>query len=117
MAILVVSKHKYQPTDHDFYIGRGSPLGNPFTHLRSHSKAIYHCLTRDEAIGRYRPWIKEQIETKAPGVNELLQKILESVIAGNDVQLVCFCAPLSCHGDIIREIIEHRYKIYLQRKV
>jgi hypothetical protein len=116
MAISVVSKHTYKPGPHDFYIGRGSALGNPFTHLRSHSTAKYWVLTRDEAIESYRPWIKEQIEQKAEGVNELLHEILLAVIAGHDVQLLCFCAPLSCHGDIVKDIIEHRYNIYLKNE-
>jgi tryptophan synthase alpha subunit len=34
-----------------------------------------------------------------------LQRI-KNLAEKQDVNLVCFCAPKSCHGDIIKEIIE-----------
>ena len=67
------------------YIGRPSLLGNPFS--------IGKDGTREDVIEKYRKWIDTQ--------PELIVKIKRELF-GKD--LVCFCKPLSCHGDILLKI-------------
>lgn len=67
------------------YIGRGSPLGNPFT-IKEHGMA---------ALGLYRRWLWDHIRSKNAAVLGELRSI------GPDEHLVCSCAPRPCHGDIV----------------
>ncbi len=103
--INVVNKHKHKPTKNDVYIGRGSAVGNPYTHIKDRkTKADFICETREEAMDNYRNWLKEQIDDKNKIVTNVLNDIWKRNKKG-DVNLVCFCKPKSCHGDIIKEII------------
>ncbi len=67
------------------YIGRPSKWGNPFAKGRDG--------TREEVIAAYARWIVLQPELYAAAKREL---------RGRD--LVCFCSPLACHGDVLLEI-------------
>lgn len=67
------------------YIGRPSKWGNPFIIGRNGS--------REEVILKYRNWIESQ--------PELIEKI-KSELKGKN--LICWCAPLPCHGDVLLEI-------------
>jgi len=94
--IYVVNKRAHTPTAQDVYIGRPSPLGNPFPMPR---------YTRNECIRLYRDWLENQAEgSEAKGE---LGRISEMAREG-DVYLVCWCAPLACHGNIIKDLLEER---------
>ncbi len=62
--------------------GRGSIWGNPFEIGKDGS--------REEVIAKYTVW--------AYSIPELLQRA-KAELAGKD--LVCFCAPKACHGDVL----------------
>jgi hypothetical protein len=66
------------------YIGRPSKWGNPFV-IRRHG-------TREEVIAKY-----ERFLCDTPAGRALLEQIRE--LRGKD--LVCWCAPLPCHGDLL----------------
>jgi hypothetical protein len=78
------------------YIGRGSPLGNPFT-VEQHG--------RDRAIRFYEPWLEQQIGLGIAPVIDELDRIANAVLAGRDVKLKCFCKPKPCHGDHIKYVV------------
>ena len=106
--IKVKNKHKSKPEPNDIYIGRGSALGNPFTHLDlSETKAEYKCNSRDEAISNYESYIKNKIKEKDFKICRELNNIFLLAIK-QDINLVCYCSPKSCHGDIIKKIIEEK---------
>jgi hypothetical protein len=63
--------------------GRGSKWGNPFVIGRHGS--------RDEVIAKYRAWVVQQPHLMA-ALHELRGK-----------DLVCWCAPEPCHGDVLVE--------------
>ena len=101
MTTTVVNKRSpgFKPNANQRYIGRGSPWGNPFTHLPlSRTKAQFHVETEEESIIRYEAWLREKL---ANDLN-LRQKLLE--LDGHE--LVCYCKPAPCHGDILIRIIE-----------
>ena len=79
------------------YIGRPSPLGNIFEIGRNGS--------RGEVIEKYRAWIKHESAHEGK-VHEELNRIIDLATQYKDVELICFCAPLPCHGDIIKQIVE-----------
>lgn len=85
------------------YVGRPSILGNPYSHKFGEQK--YLTLTREEAITRYREWLIEQLQKQnSPQFKELLRL---AQIVGKEGKLVlrCWCAPLPCHADVIRDLV------------
>lgn len=74
------------PEPNDIFIGRPSKWGNPFK--------IGPDGTREEVVDRYRYWIEDQ--------PHLLAALPE--LKGR--RLVCFCAPLPCHGDVLAELAD-----------
>lgn len=77
----VWNKKSETPPRDAVYIGRPSKWGNPFP--------IGPNCTRAQSIAKY-----EQYLLNSP---ELLAALPE--LKGKDV--VCFCAPLPCHGDVL----------------
>lgn len=91
-----------------FYIGRGSILGNPYTHIKDRkTKAIYEVKDRDEAIDRYSDYFDLMYGSNI-AYTKAIDEIYDIYKSGNDVYLGCFCKPLRCHGDIIKEKLEKR---------
>lgn len=104
--IRVVNKRKHTPSSNDVYIGRGSVLGNPYTSKQlSKTKAQFQCSCREESVAAYEAYILEELRKKNPAVRKALNDIYLKAKAG-DVNLVCFCAPLLCHGDVIKRLVE-----------
>lgn len=92
----------------NFYIGRGSILGNPYTHIKDRkTKAIYEVKDRDEAIDRYSDYFDLMYGSNI-AYTKAIDEIYDIYKSGNDVYLGCFCKPLRCHGDIIKEKLEKR---------
>lgn len=106
--ITVVNKHHGHQPDwkQSFYIGRGSPLGNPYSHMPN-TKAEHWVRTREEAVSHYAEWLKHKIQTNDKDVCKALNRILRATETG-DVQLICFCKPKACHGDVIKAAIEEK---------
>jgi len=107
--IYVVNKKTHVPTGNDVYIGRGSVLGNSFTHKPlSQTKASFQVATRDEAVNKYKEYLDAvltQNTEESKFIRQELNKIFKLAQKG-DVYLVCYCKPAKCHGDVIREMIE-----------
>lgn len=103
--ITVVNKHTHTPTPNDVYIGRGSALGNPYSHLQG-TKAAHICASRAEAVQFCKGWLEDLIRHKEPRVCAELNRIYTMAKRG-DVNLVCYCAPKACHGGVIKELIEN----------
>ena len=81
------------------YVGRPSPLGNPF--------AIGRDGDRTEVIAKYRKWLWNNLDYGTPQQIEL-DRLAEKFIAQRGLTLVCWCAPLPCHADVIASAIEWR---------
>ena len=81
------------------YVGRPTKWGNPFSHV-FYAQVLPGNVTRTrgEALERYCHWLllPEQDELRAAMKRELRGK-----------DLVCWCAPLDCHADII--LVEANY--------
>ena len=77
----VLNKHQASiPTD-AIYIGRGSKWGNPFRIGQDGDRAA--------VIAKHERWLADQ--------HHLLRALDE--LRGSN--LVCFCAPRACHGDLL----------------
>lgn len=67
------------------YIGRGTPLGNPFT-VAEYGK---------DALALYRAWLWEKLKQRDDMVLGAMRAIRP------DTPLVCSCKPRPCHGDVV----------------
>ena len=82
------------------YVGRPTKWGNPFSHLKEGtSKAIYQTKTREESIEQYRKWIINQ------------PYLLESLHELRGKDLVCWCAPETCHADVLLEMANTKLEL------
>lgn len=70
----------------DVYIGRGSPWGNPFVIGKDGDRA--------DVIRKFEAWFSKQTYLHAR-LHELRGK-----------RIGCFCAPLACHGDVLKRWAE-----------
>ena len=85
--------HKNVPTS-AVYIGRGSPYGNPYTHLDSSHKNTIKVESREEAIKEFKEKVLPNLDLRP--------------LIGKSV--VCFCAPAPCHGDVLIEAAKQLQK-------
>lgn len=106
-----IHEEDHSANENDFYIGRGSPVGNLFSHLNEKGSYydIVHVDTREEAIENYKkiqfPFEYENHRE----FREYIDKMYEKFKNGEDIYLGCFCKPKSCHGDVIKEYLEKRF--------
>ena len=73
-------------SDNEVYIGRPSKWGNPFI--------IGKDGNRDEVINKYRHWIFDQ------------KKLMTSLHSLRGKDLVCYCKPQACHGDVLVKLVD-----------
>ncbi len=79
------------------YIGRGSPLGNPFV-MKSEAD-------RDEVCDQYQAWFNRKVEAGDPLVMNELRRLYKIAKSG-ELVLGCYCAPKRCHGETIKKFLE-----------
>lgn len=78
------TKGGFDPTN-AVLIGRPSKWGNPF-HIGRHG-------TREQVIEKYERWVRSQPD---------LMAAIKQELGGKD--LVCYCKPAACHGDVLYQI-------------
>ena len=109
--IYVYNRTKEDYTDkgeNNYPIYRGSILGNPYTHIKDKKTlAMFVVKTREEAIERYKGYFDRMYSGNAP-FRFLIDEMYEKYKNGEDIYLECYCAPLPCHGDIIKDKLEKR---------
>lgn len=101
-----VEDHTSHPNN--VYIGRGSVLGNPYTHDgKKSSLAKLSFKTREEAINAYKSYFQVMYENDLE-FKLTIDQIYNKYKNGEDIYLQCFCKPLECHGDFIKEFLEKK---------
>jgi hypothetical protein len=91
-----VINNKYREK-HTYYIGRGTIFGNPFD-LKE--------FTREESIINHKVYFCYLVSNIGP-----VRFILEDLTKRHNVVLGCFCKPLDCHGDFIKQVLEDYHLI------
>ena len=81
----VLNKRVDQIPPDAIYVGRPSKWGNPFKIGRDG--------TREEVVAMYRKYLMKADEEVKAHLEELRGK-----------DLVCWCAPLPCHADVLLEL-------------
>jgi len=106
MTVTVVNKYKDKLIEPYYYVGRGSPVGNPFPRNKTN--------TRDEVCDKYEIWFKEQLLNKENiPFHSYLNAMYKDAIK-KDIQLGCFCKQpnkeVRCHGDTIKKYLDLKLK-------
>lgn len=102
MTITVVNQRHTRAGE---YIGRPSPLGNPFTHLPG-TTAQTRVATRAAAVARYHAWLLEQVRARNSHVTAEIDRLARLAVTSGDLVLRCWCAPQACHGDVLKVYLE-----------
>ena len=79
------------PTD-AVYVGRPSKWGNPF---RVGSTCNGRVVTQQLAVDAHRDWLL---------YSDVGRKLLKDIAELRGKDLVCWCAPLSCHANTLLEL-------------
>jgi len=82
------------------YVGRPTPLGNPFRLEREDQ--------REEVVARYATWLEEELRQGNPAVTRALEELYRRLKRRGALTLLCFCAPRRCHGEVIAEHLRRR---------
>lgn len=90
----VINKHKCtaEEAKNAKYIGRPSALQNPFK--------ISETCTREQSCALFRRYFLTEIANRNSIILGELNKLTY------DDSVMCFCAPLACHGDTVKEVAE-----------
>jgi hypothetical protein len=80
-----------------------SPLGNPFR-----LKDPDNDEERNQVIEKYEQWFNYQLAHKNEKVCHKLKEMLEVLLDGSNIDLMCWCAPKRCHAEIIKNHLEKR---------
>jgi len=78
------------------YVGRPSPLGNPFQIDPDNSRRV--------VIARYRAWLTAQL-TRNIIIKAEFDHLLAILKQTGAITLICWCAPLPCHADVIADLL------------
>lgn len=88
------------------YIGRANanlnlkanPLANPFP--------ISDNCTREQSIAKYRQWLFQKIKENDSQVMAQLNILKLIIMKKIPTQLVCYCHPKPCHGEVIIKAVK-----------
>lgn len=62
---------------------------------------------RPEVLVKYRDYLrKEWVRPNSP-VRAQIEALAHRAAAGEHLTLVCWCKPLACHGDVIKEAVDN----------
>jgi len=78
-------------------IDRSTVYGNPYTHLKGLTKAEFTVNSRNEAVEAYREYFNSRV------LKDI--EFADAVEQLRDKDLLCWCAPLPCHGMIILDYL------------
>lgn len=102
MNIIILNQH--HGTREGEYIGRPSPLGNPFGWTDAVDED-HRVSNREEAITAYESWIRSHLRTGTPRIVSELDRLASILLDTGSLSLRCYCAPKPCHGDVIKKVI------------
>jgi hypothetical protein len=107
-TVIVVSRRKggTRPPEDGYTvdIARPTPLGNPFMVPRGYDVIA----DPKDILGRYRKWLLDKIAEPSSAQAVAIDRLVQLAKKKPFLALECWCAPLPCHGDVIRDIVLER---------
>jgi hypothetical protein len=110
MFEIEVGNKKYERfyTGTKIYVGRPSPLGNPFA-VKDSQFAQFKVSNDEEAVAHYRQYLWNKIKQQDAKVLAALQSINQQSQKGK-VVILCWCVNRTgegtCHAHIIKKAVE-----------
>jgi hypothetical protein len=105
MAISIVD---VQEQNCDVFIGRKKNkkyhFGNPFSHIPNANAIIMN--SREDSVAAFALWITGYGYTDIE--QDRRKWILDNLQSLEEQSLGCFCAPLLCHGEVLKDIVEEQ---------
>lgn len=95
--ITVVNCRTHKRCEWDVRIHRPDILGNPYRMRCEEERAV--------VIERFREYAQRMMADDTE-FRRRVRCLARWHRAGRELHLVCFCAPLPCHGDVLKELIE-----------
>ena len=96
------------PQVKQYYIGKGSAmpyeglgLGNPFT-VEEHG--------RGNCISLYAEYLDKQLADTQSREYKIISRLVDELLKGYEIRLMCWCSPHPCHGDIIQDRVMRIYR-------
>lgn len=107
---LILCNRKYDPELPYQYIGRPSPLQNPFPMVNQSIRE------RNRVCDEFLVYFHGALPALEHELNDLLSLAVDYGV----LQLVCFCSPCRCHGDTIivylkAQLLKHGYDVVVER--
>lgn len=110
MPVTVLNMHhlpnkELPPGDASYvYIGRPrghAPLGlgNPFRVGAEYKQG--------EAVEAFRDYARDAWSDPRSEFRQRVMDLARRSFAGEDLKLVCWCKPRACHGDVLKDAIDH----------
>lgn len=90
------NRHHGEPAGPSVYIGRGSPLGNPFPLEMGDGET--RAQAADRILSKYRAWLWSRLRPGA-GQDTAVVRALEQLT--HEHYLVCSCWPAHCHAEVV----------------
>lgn len=103
ITVVKYKDHKHNPEC--TYIGRGSPLGNPYAMKVDTEEE------REAVIKLFKEHMMLYVKIPDSNVRKALIDLYRREKNGENILLGCFCAPKACHGNVIKEFIEEMVAI------
>lgn len=103
-----VVKYPFPPKEGEvvFYVGRNKKERIGEVQHRALSN-MFRGPDRTTAIRYYKHWLLHSLEMDKRVINAYT--LIRNTAAKYDVALVCHCAPLDCHADVIKDMIDNEY--------
>ena len=95
----VWNRHHGDAPGPSVYVGRGTPLGNPFRLGQS---------PPSEILDQYRRWLWSRLNPACPDYDRAAEQAIDSL--GAEASLVCSCWPSPCHAEVIVRAWRYRKK-------
>jgi hypothetical protein len=102
------SRGEYIGRENKTYGVKESPLANPFPLTRESE--------RDGVIDKYRDWLNDILypenrlrSPSAISIRNEIERLKKIYLDTGELNLVCWCFPRRCHGEVIREVIEREF--------
>ena len=116
MKIIIINKHYHRNLMNKFYVGRGSALGNKFTHLDNIPNTV-KVESIEEAVLEYEKDLVIALAAKDHAKRQYLNAIYKAATL-SPIYLECYCMDEiqpskrdhACHATVIRDILLKKFE-------
>ena len=79
---------------------KGATLGNPYYKGANTSPKF-----REKSIAQFRQYLWAEMQKPESNVRKEIERLTANYLKNKNIRLYCCCAPLYCHGDVIKKAI------------